>query len=150
MEILRIKLQHELTTKLTEYANKKNYENATEIINHMISLKTKKDNLFTFSVPSYNESACQARLWDKGTQCSHSKYRDSDYCDKHQDMIRCYGVLRFGDIREKKPIHDLIKLKEGKKERLQWIHPDPMIRLQDLLDKQQKKIIYSSPTLLVT
>ena len=54
-------------------------------------------------------------------------------------MVRFYGTLRFGDIREKRPKYDLIKLKEGKKEKLTWIQQDPLLRLQNLLDKQQKK-----------
>ena len=56
-------------------------------------------------------------------------------------MIRYYGLLRFGDIKDKKPKYDLVKLKEGKKEKLNWVEPNPLIRLENLLDKQQQKMI---------
>ena len=64
-------------------------------------------------------------------------------------MLRSYGVLRFGDITDKKPKYDQIKLKMGTKERLYWIQQNPLLRLQLLLDKHQMKLITSIPQLIV-
>jgi hypothetical protein len=55
-------------------------------------------------------------------------------------MLRENGTLRFGDIKDKKPKYDLIKLKQGINERLNWIEPCPLTRLQNLLDKQACKM----------
>ena len=56
-------------------------------------------------------------------------------------MKRYDGGLRCRDIKDKKPKYDLVKLKDGKKEKLNWIEPNHLIRLENLLDKQQKKMI---------
>ena len=64
-------------------------------------------------------------------------------------MLKQEGVLRFGDIREKKPTHDLIKLKNGISEKLDWIEPNPLQQLQNVLDQQSRKVISTTPKLLV-
>ena len=156
MDILCLKLKKDLSLKLKEYSQMMDYiscvnydeQYITDIVENHVS-----PEVFQFNVKQeYDETKCQARLWareGKGIQCNHSKCSDSDYCDKHHSMIRFYGTLRFGDIREKRPKYDLIKLKEGKKEKLTWIQQDSLIRLQNLLDKQQKKIINASSSLVV-
>jgi len=153
MDILCLKLKKDLSEKLKEYSQMMDYTSCvnydeqyiTDIVENHVS-----PEVFQFNVKQeYDETKCQARLWDKGLQCNHSKCPDSEYCDKHHGMVRFYGTLRFGDIREKRPKYDLIKLKEGKKEKLTWIQQDPLIRLQNLLDKQQKKIINASSSLVV-
>ena len=146
MDILCLKLEQDLFKQLTEYCDLQGFpkDELTTIIKEHID-----PELFKFKSPSLDETKCMARLWDRGTQCNHNCVDSSEYCQKHLDMIRYYGVLRFGNMREKKPKYDLIKLKHGKKERLFWIHPDPLIRLQNVLDKQQKKIIASTPKSIV-
>lgn len=153
MDILCLKLKKDLSEKLKEYSQMMDYTSCVNYDEQYIDDIVEKHvspEVFQFNVKQeYDETKCQARLWDKGLQCNHSKCPDSDYCDKHHNMIRFYGTLRFGDIREKRPKYDLIKLKEGKKEKLTWIQQDPLIRLQNLLDKQQKKIINASSSLVV-
>ena len=145
MDILCLKLKKDLKSELDVYTKEKGYpvENLGTLIDDAV-----KPELFNFNTQEYDETKCQARLWSKGLQCDHSKTECSDYCNKHQDMIRYYGTLRFGDIKDKKPKYDLIKLKDGKKERLNWIEPNPLIRLENLLDKQQQKMI-NTHTLVV-
>ena len=82
-------------------------------------------------------------VYGKKVYSAHAK-KNGDYCDKHNRMIKIDGLLRFGDIREERPAYDLIKQQQGDLVRLQWIEPDPMKRLQNLLDKQQQKIINST------
>ena len=55
------------------------------------------------------KNRCMARLWNDhyGGQCSCSK-KNGDYCIKHSNMIKKYGVLRFGRIDEIKPLRDNI------------------------------------------
>ena len=138
MEILCLKLKKDLKEALEIFSKEKGYP--TENLDTLID-ETVKPELFNFSTQEYDETKCQARLWSKGLQCDHCKADGQEYCNKHLDMIRYYGILRFGDIKDKKPKYDLIKLKEGKKEKLNWIEPNPLIRLENLLDKQQKKMI---------
>tara|TARA_B110000285_G_C15099882_1_gene604358 strand:- start:1248 stop:1688 length:441 start_codon:yes stop_codon:yes gene_type:complete len=145
MDLLCLKLKKDLKSELDVYTKEKGYpvENLGTLIDDAV-----KPELFHFKIQEYDETKCQARLWSKGLQCDHSKTECSDYCNKHQDMIRYYGTLRFGDIKDKKPKYDLIKLKDGEKERLNWIEPNPLIRLENLLDKQQQKMI-NTHTLVV-
>ena len=63
-------------------------------------------------------------------------------------MLKYDGILRFGDIREEKPIYDLIKQKQGELEELHWLHSDPIQQLQNVLDLQSQKIIYAGPHLI--
>ena len=149
MDILLLKLKKDLTKSITEYIQEKQYPE-TEI-SDIIERKLNSE-LFNFKQKTYNETKCQARLWCNvglGHQCTHNKKDGTDYCNKHNRMLKIDGVLRFGDIREPKPKYDQIKLKEGEKCRLPWIHSDPLIRLQNILDKQQKKIIEASPKLVI-
>ena len=54
-----------------------------------------------------------------------------------------------GDIRDKKPTHDLIKLKNGLSEKLYWVDPNPINQLQSVLNQQKRKVILSTPTLII-
>ena len=138
MEILCLKLKKDLKESLKIYTQEKKYhlENIDKIVDSVVN-----PELFNFNTQNYDENKCHARLWSKGLQCDHNKSEGCQYCNKHEAMIRYYGTLRFGDIKDKKPKYDLIKLKQGKKEKLNWIEPNPLIRLENLLDKQQKKMI---------
>jgi len=102
---------------------------------------------------------CTARMWnggqgakqcthDKAKQCTHDKTTDQ-YCEKHKKMLNCEGVLRFGDMRDARPSHDLIKKKNNITERLNWVNPDPLNQLQGILDMQCKKVVYCAPRLIV-
>jgi hypothetical protein len=104
--------------------------------------------------PKYNpDTRCCARLWKNQTgkdQCTHARVgEDGYYCEKHVRMLTLDGVLRFGDIRETKPTHDLIKLNKGIHEELHWIEPNPLQQLQQVLDQQSRKVILTTPGLLV-
>lgn len=138
MDILCLKLKKDLKEALELYSKEKRYpiENLDTLIDDVV-----KPEVFNFNIQEYDETKCQARLWSKGLQCVHKKACGEEYCNKHLDMKRYYGVLRFGDIKDKKPKYDLVKLKDGKKEKLNWIEPNPLIRLENLMDKQQQKMI---------
>lgn len=142
MEALRLKLVEDLTIKLKQYIHEKGINLSEEEIVELINKRVPKEP-FDYQRPTYSEHLCQARIWQKGLQCTHAK-KNGDYCDKHNRMIKIDGLLRFGDIREERPAYDLIKQQQGDLVRLQWIEPDPMKRLQNLLDKQQQKIINST------
>jgi len=149
MDILLLKLENDITKEITQYIQDKQYPetNVKDIIMRHIN-----PELFEFKQKTYDETKCQARLWCNvglGHQCTHNKKDGTDYCNKHNRMLKIDGVLRFGDIRETKPKYDQIKLKDGEKCRLPWIHSDPISRLQNILDKQQKKIIEASPKLVI-
>ena len=145
MDILCLKLKKDLKSELDVYTKEKGYpvENLGTLIDDAV-----KPTLFHFKIREYSETNCQARLWSKGLQCGFSKADGCDYCNTHHVMLRENGTLRFGDIKDKKPKYDLIKLKDGKKEKLNWIEPNPLIRLENLLDKQQQKMI-NTHTLVV-
>lgn len=138
MDILCLKLKKDLKEALEVFSKEKGYhlENLDTLID-----ETVKPEVFNFNIKEYDETKCQARLWSKGLQCVHCKTEGEEYCNKHLDMIRYYGILRFGDIKDKKPKYDLVKLKDGKKEKLNWVEPNPLIRLENLMDKQQQKMI---------
>jgi len=141
-----LKLKQDLLKNLTIYCDENNFkkDNLQLLINKYV-----KHELFSFyKPPEINCEKCHARLWDKGLQCTHYK-KEGDYCNKHNRMIKIDGLLRFGDIREEKPKYDLIKLKDGKREKLNWINPDPINRLQELLDKHQRKLIQTTPQLIL-
>ena len=151
MEILYHKLKNDLHKQLKEYMIMMDYNDNNNELNHIIDEVISKD-LFKFNINGYDESKCHARLWareGKGIQCTHCRVDSSKYCIKHNNMLRSYGVLRFGDITDKKPKYDQIKLKMGTKERLYWIQQNPLLRLQLLLDKHQMKLITSIPQLIV-
>jgi hypothetical protein len=148
MDILCLKLHDDLTHKLTEYIHDMEYDipnNLSDMITEVID-----PSLFIFPQKTeYRPHMCHARIWDKGLQCNHASVEGGNYCGRHLDMINYYGILRFGDITDKKPVYDLIKLRAGHKEKLRWIQPDPIQRLQHLLDKQQLKVIRATPHLIV-
>ena len=159
MEILHLKLKQDLLQKSLEYYNEGDEgdegdeeefkEWITQRINSYIS--EKKISFSFTNVTRVDPMKCSARVWDNGKgekQCTH-KIKEGCHCKKHHEMIKREGVLRFGDIRDKRPTHDLIKLKNGDIERLHWIDPIPMNQLQSLLNKQQRKVILSTPKLIV-
>ena len=150
MEILRIKLQKDLLQKCQDYKNEKQITDTTyeEFVTNKINELIKDIDFSTDT--SIQSDKCMARLWNKGNgdkQCTHSK-QTGDYCGKHCRMLKYDGVLRFGDIREEKPIYDLIKQKQGELEVLHWLHSDPIQQLQSVLDLQSQKIIYAGPHLI--
>jgi hypothetical protein len=146
MDILVLKLKQDCKQALTKYATSNNYPESE--IDSLIESYV-NPSLFNFKKKEINPCKCQARKWDKGEQCTNNKTDDSDYCGTHLGTYLLYGTLRFGDMREPKPKYDLIKLSKGIKEKLNWVHPDPLIRLQNVLDKQQKKIIEDTPKSIV-
>lgn len=151
MDILSCKLKKDLHKKLKEYMVMMEFTDIDNELEDMIDC-INTDNLFSFTTTDYEECKCHARLWGRegrGSQCTHNRVEESKYCKKHNDMIRYYGVLRFGDITDKKPKYDKIKLTMGTKERLHWIQQDPLLRLQQVLDKHQVKLITSIPHLIV-
>ena len=111
----------------------------------------KKKMSFTVDT-KVNETTCCARLWNNGQgekQCTHKRV-NGFYCDKHNRMLKYDGVLRFGDMREDKPTYDLIKLKNGQTERLHWLDPDPLKQLEHVLNLQKRKVILTTPKLILS
>ena len=153
MEILHLKLKKDLLKLALEYYNEGDEGDEEEfkewITQRINSYITDKKIYFSFTNETrVDPMKCSARIWDNGKgekQCTH-KIKEGCYCNKHHEMIKREGVLRFGDIRDKKPTHDLIKLKNGEIEKLHWIDPN---QLQSVLNQQQRKVILSTPTLIV-
>jgi hypothetical protein len=153
MEILHLKLKKDLLKLALDYYDKSDEKWLTDKID---SYMNNKKILFSFNETSFNETRinpikCSARIWDNGRgekQCTH-KIKEGNYCKKHHEMIKKEGILRFGDIRDKKPTHDLIKLKNGDIEKLHWIDPNPINQLQSVLNQQEKKVILSTPKLII-
>tara|TARA_B100000780_G_C21099595_1_gene443672 strand:+ start:354 stop:812 length:459 start_codon:yes stop_codon:yes gene_type:complete len=151
MEILHLKLKKDLLKLALDYNKDKSEEEFTKWVTQRIdSYITDKNISFSFTKECKVRDCerCNARLWDTGERCTH-KIKEGNYCKKHNTMLEREGVLRFGDIRDKRPSHDLIKLKNGDIERLHWIDPNPLNQLQSVLNQQQKKVILSTPTLIV-
>ena len=151
MEILHLKLKKDLLKLALDYNKNKSEEEfkkwVTQRIDSYISEK-KISFSFTKECKVRDCERCNARLWDTGERCTH-KIKEGNYCKKHNTMLEREGVLRFGDIRDKRPTHDLIKLKNGHSEKLYWVDPNPINQLQSVLNQQQNKVILSTPKLIV-
>ena len=149
MEILHLKLKKDLLKLALDYYDKSDEKWLTDKID---SYMNNKKISFSFTNETrVDPMKCSARIWDNGKgekQCTH-KIKEGCHCKKHHEMIKKEGVLRFGDIRDKKPTHDLIKLKNGHSEKLNWVDPNPINQLQSVLNKQRKKVILSTPHLIV-
>ena len=153
MESLHLKLKKDLLKLALDYnKDKSNEEEFKEWVTQRINSYMNKKISFSFTNETrVDPIKCSARVWNEGKgqkQCTH-KISDGCYCKKHNTMIEKNGLLRFGDIRDKKPTHDLIKLKNGDIERLHWIDPNPLNQLQSVLNQQRKKVILSTPKLIV-
>ena len=147
MEILHLKLKKDLLKLALDYYDKSDEKWLTDKID---SYMNNKKILFSFNETRVDPMKCSARIWDNGKgekQCTH-KIKEGCHCKKHHEMIK-EGVLRFGDIRDKKPTHDLIKLKNGHSEKLNWVDPNPINQLQSVLNKQRKKVLLSTPKLII-
>ena len=152
MDILKQKLSQELYDMSIQFMQ----ENSIEKEGLNGKIKTRISELVTdvdFSLPQTerNQNKCKARVWDSllgGKQCSHN-CKKGDYCDKHNRMLVIDKVLRFDDIRNPPPDYDLIKMKQGIYEPLTWLKSDPIQQLQDVLDLQSKKVVYSVPNLIL-
>jgi len=148
MEILHLKLKKDLLKLALDYYDKSDEKWLTDKID---SYMNNKKLSFSFNETRINPMRCSARIWDNGKgekQCTH-KIKEGCHCKKHHEMIKKEGVLRFGDIRDKKPTHDLIKLKNGHSEKLNWVDPNPINQLQSVLNKQRKKVLLSTPKLII-
>ena len=155
MEIIVLKMKRDLLKMSLEYTDNLDIDEEefshwiTERINHYID---KEKISFSKDENDTQKNNCSARLWNNGRgekQCTH-KRTDTDYCDKHNRMLREEGVLRFGDVRDSRPTHDLIKKKNNIIEKLHWIDPDPLNQIQQVLDKQRKKVICCGTKLIVS
>ena len=92
MDILLLKLENDITKEITQYIQEKQYPdtNIKDIIARHI-----KPELFEFKQKTYDETKCQARLWCNvglGHQCTHNKKDGTDYCNKHNRMLKIDGV----------------------------------------------------------
>jgi len=153
MEILHLKLKKDLLKLALDYNKDKSEEEFTEWVTQRIdSYISEKKISFSFTNENrLDPTKCSARMWNNGTgekQCTH-KISESCHCKKHNTMLEREGLLRFGDIRDKRPTHDLIKLKNGEIEKLHWIDPNPLNRLQSVLNQQERKVVLSTPKLIV-
>ena len=153
MEILQIKMKRDLLKMSLEYTDNLDIdrEEFTSWITHKINYYIDKKKM-SFSEEVKNKDTCNARIWNGGRgekQCTHKK-TTVEYCDKHRKMLSDEGILRFGDIRDPRPSHDLIKKKNGITECLHWIDPDPILQIQTVLDMQRRKVILSTPKLILS
>ena len=157
MEILSLKMKKDLLDMSLEYTKGLEYTRGLDIdkdeftnwITHKIDYYIDKKRI-SFSKDQNSKDKCTARLWNGGQgekQCTHKTI--DRYCEKHKKMLNEEGVLRFGDISDPRPSHDLIKKKNNITERLHWIDSDPLNQLQGVLDMQCKKVVYSAPKLIV-
>ena len=148
MEILQLKMTKDLLKMSLDYSKETNID--SDWIQDRIKFHMNEHKM-SFPEPRNDESKCNARIWNLGKgekQCTHKRVEGS-YCDKHNRMLKIDGVLRFGDMIDKKPTHDLIKLKNGISEKLNWVDPNPLQQLQIVLDQQSRKVILTTPRLLV-
>tara|TARA_Y100000389_G_scaffold191685_1_gene218256 strand:+ start:353 stop:811 length:459 start_codon:yes stop_codon:yes gene_type:complete len=151
MEILHLKLKKDLLKLALDYNKNKSEEEFKKWVTQRIDSYTSEKKISFSSTKECKVRDCErcnARLWDTGERCTH-KIKEGNYCKKHNTMLEREGVLRFGDIRDKRPTHDLIKLKNGEIEKLHWIDPNPLNQLQSVLNQQQNKVILSTPKLIV-
>ncbi len=152
MDILHLKLKKDLLKLALDYNKDKSEEEFKEWVTQKIDSYMNKKISFSFTNETrVDPIKCSARVWNEGKgqkQCTH-KISDGCYCKKHNTMIEKNGLLRFGDIRDKRPTHDLIKLKNGHSEKLYWVDPNPMNQLQSVLNQERKKVILSTPKLIV-
>jgi hypothetical protein len=159
METLNLKLKQDLLQKSLEYYNESDEGNedgeeefkkwVTQRIVYYISEK----NISFSSTKECKVRDCErcfARKWGNstGVRCT-KKIKENCYCGTHLNELKREGVLRFGDIRDKRPTHDLIKLKNGHSEKLYWVDPNPINQLQSLLNQQQRKVLLSTPKLII-
>ena len=152
MEILSLKMKKDLLNMSLEYTENLDIdkEEFTNWITHKIDYYIDKKKI-SFSKDKDSKDKCTARLWNGGQgekQCTHKT--TEKYCEKHKKMLNEEGVLRFGDIRDDRPSHDLIKKKNNIIEKLHWIDPDPLNQIQQVLDKQRKKVICCGTKLIVS
>jgi len=159
MEVIQIKLKRDLLKMSLECSADLDIdkEEFTEWINTRIDyhMNQKKITFQPLVVKSKHSigSRCKARLYTNRTgkdQCTHQCIKDTPYCLKHTTMLEREKVLRFGDISEEIPQYDLIKQKQGISERLYWEHSDPIQQLQGVLDLQNRKVIISTPRLILS
>jgi len=171
MDIIKIKMMKDLLSMTDDYmkqltisnpsivanVDKDEYSNwiknriSIYIDNSTISFSKDKGSASRASKASKASEKCTARLWNGGQgekQCTHDKSSDQ-YCEKHKKMLNEEGVLRFGDMRDPRPSHDLIKKKNNITEKLHWIDSDPLNQLQGVLDMQCKKVVCCAPRLIV-
>jgi len=151
MDILHLKMQRDLLKMSLNYI--KDLDIDKDEFNIWISRRIDYHigkNKMTFDKSTTDETTCTARMWNGGVpkQCTHKRIHGT-YCNKHATMISEQSVLRFGDIKDPKPQYDLIKQKNGRKEKLNWIPSDPLDRLQQVLNQQKKKVILAAPKLIV-
>ena len=148
MEILRLQLKNDVTQRIEDYIQTHSIDVDRYWLKHTINILITH---IPFPLPSpiidIDPHKCRARIWRNrtGLQCTHTP-NDTVYCKKHIDMIKCYGVLRFGDMNEPKPTFDLIKQTQ---EPLLWEDPDPLTMLQQVLLLQSRKVIVSTPLLII-
>ena len=147
-DIMIIKLKQDLLTKCKEYQE----DIDVDVLHRLIESRT-QDVVFDFSEDKCDlrkEERCCGRTWShmKGLQCSNKRLDETDYCGHHSNEIKREGLLRFDDIRREPPDFDLIKLKSGWREKLNW-RPSAEQELQNLLDQQSKKVIIETPKLIL-
>jgi len=157
MDIIHIKLKKDLLKMSLNHVEGLNIDKCefSEWINRRIEYYiNEKDIYFEVLDKSKNpsEERCTSRIYTNRTgkdQCTHRRKKDSTYCQKHSTMLEEEGVLRFGDIRDDIPLYDLIKHKSGIVEKIPWDNPDPLSQLQSILNEQRRKVILSTPKLIV-
>tara|TARA_R110002167_G_scaffold34071_1_gene108848 strand:+ start:1007 stop:1504 length:498 start_codon:yes stop_codon:yes gene_type:complete len=151
-DILIIKLKQDLFTKCKEYQEDIANEINEDVLHRLIESRT-QDVVFDFKEDKCDlrkEERCCGRTWShmKGLQCSNKRLDGKDYCGHHSNEIKREGLLRFDDIRREPPKFDLIKLKSNWIEKLNW-RPSGEQELQYILDEQSRKVVFTTPKLIL-
>jgi len=151
MEMLHLKLKNDLMKLALEYKKSLDIDIDEEQFKQFVIKSIDEKNInfsFTNECKVKECDRCSARVWkDTPQRCSHKIY-EGNYCKKHNIMIKNNGFLRFGDINQERPAYDLIKLKNGVKEKLFW-REQPLEQLQSILNQQQNKVILTTPKLIL-
>ena len=84
-----------------------------------------------------SENRCCARIWDNhyGSRCRYKRFKNTEYCNHHNDMIKRSGKLLFNRYDEDKPIFN------EKGNRIPWFKQSNMNILDDLVQEQHEKLI---------
>jgi len=147
-DIMIIKLKQDLLTKCKEYQE----DIDVDVLHRLIESRT-QDVVFNLSEDKSKvkkEERCSARTWShmKGMRCRCKSILNSDYCGCHSKEMKVKGHLRFDDVKNPPPEFDITKLESGWREKLYW-RPSAEQELQNLLDKQSRKVILTTPKLIL-
>jgi hypothetical protein len=82
-----------------------------------------------------DKDRCCARIWDshRGGRCA-SKKVNTDYCQKHQNILERDGALMFGQYDKPKPLYNDLG------NRIPWFEGEPFHELEALFEYQRHRL----------